>query len=278
MLKIRINQRRFRRIFQHFNNMEKIKILVVEDQKIIARDLASLLTSWDYQVVGVCGTGEEALKIFKSEELDMALVDIQLLGFMDGITLVEHFNAIRQIPIVYLTAQADLQTVERAKASSPAAYLVKPFDERTLQISLELAFDTFEKHQIQQIQAAEPIKKMANEVKLSAETILAYDGSIFIKQNFRFVKLSTHDLVYIEASRTYSYLHTTQQRHVVRQPLVAILEKLQIKEIIRVHRSYAINMRHVLEFNDDEITISNGKVIPFTPAYRDDFFKNFSVL
>ena len=278
MLNIRINQCKFRLIFQQSGNMEKIKILVVEDQKIIARDLVSLLTSWDYQVVGACGTGEEALKIFKGEEPDMALVDIQLLGFMDGITLVERFNTIRQIPIVYLTAQADLQTVERAKASSPAAYLVKPFDERTLQISLELAFDTFEKHQIQQIQAAEPTKKMANEVKLSAETILAYNGSIFIKQNFRFVKLATHELVYIEASRTYSYLHTTQQRYVVRQPLVAILEKLQIKEIIRVHRSYAINIKNVLEFTDDEITISNGKIIPFTAAYRDDFLKNFSVL
>ena len=278
MLNIRINQCKFRLIFQQSGNMEKIKILVVEDQKIIARDLASLLTSWDYQVVGACGTGEEALKIFKGEEPDMALVDIQLLGFMDGITLVERFNTIRQIPIVYLTAQADLQTVERAKASNPAAYLVKPFDERTLQISLELALDTFEKHQIQQIQAAEPTKKKANEVKLSAETILAYNGSIFIKQNFRFVKLATHELVYIEASRTYSYLHTTQQRYVVRQPLVAILEKLQIKEIIRVHRSYAINIKNVLEFNDDEITISNGKIIPFTSAYRDDFLKNFSVL
>lgn len=122
------------------------------------------------------------------------------------------------------------------------------------------------------------IKIMANEVKLSAETILAYNDSIFIKQNFRFVKLAIQELVYIEASRTYSYLHTTQQRYVVRQPLVAILEKLQMKEIIRVHRSYAINIRHVLEFNDDEITISHDKVIPFSAAYRDDFLKNFSIL
>lgn len=168
--------------------MEKIKILVVEDQKIIAKDLAGLLTSWDYDVVGTCATGEEALKLFQTEEPDIALVDIQLLGFMDGITVVERFNEMRPIPIVYLTAQADSKTVERAKASSPAAYLLKPFDERTLQISLELAFDTFEKQQLQQFQATEPTKLLAHEVKLSSDTILAYNGAVFIKQNFRFVK------------------------------------------------------------------------------------------
>lgn len=258
--------------------MEKIKILVVEDQKIIAKDLAGLLTSWDYQVVGTCATGEEALKLFMTEEPDIALVDIQLLGFMDGITVVERFNAMRPIPIVYLTAQADSKTVERAKASSPAAYLLKPFDERTLQISLELAFDAFEKLQLQQLQAAEPTKLLAHEVKLSSDTILAYNGAVFIKQNFRFVKLATRELIYIEASRTYAYLVTTQHRHIIRMPLVAVLEKLQIEEIIRVHRSFAINIRHVQEFNDEEITLSNGKTIPFTTAYRDDFLKNFSVL
>lgn len=258
--------------------MEKIKILVVEDQKIIAKDLASLLTSWDYQVVGTCATGEEALKLFQSEEPDIALVDIQLLGFMDGITVVERINALRPIPIVYLTAQADSKTVERAKASSPAAYLLKPFDERTLQISLELAFDTFEKQQLQQLKATEPSKTLAHEVKLSSDTILAYNGSVFIKQNFRFVKLATKDLIYVEASRTYAYLITTQHKHIIRLPLVAVLEKLEIKEIVRIHRSFAVNIRHVQEFSDEEITLSNGKVLPFTTAYRDDFLKNFSVL
>lgn len=268
--------------------MDRINILIVEDQLIIAQDIESLLTDWGYNVIGIASSSEEALALFESKKPDLALVDVHIEGEIDGIETVRLFNLKRPIPIVYLTAQADIQTVERAKASNPFAYLLKPFDERGLQISLELAFDNFSKQftsptedappqYVGEKTPATPNLPLANEVKLSADVILQNSNSIFIKQNYRFVKLQKEDLVYIEADRNHSFLQTKQHRHIVRMPLTMILERLAMLDIIRVHRSYAVNIHCVEEFSDSEIIV-NGKSIPFTASYRDEFLKHFNVM
>ena len=214
--------------------MNKIKILIVEDQLIIARDIESLLIDWGYNVVGIAASSEEALAIFDSKKPDLALVDVHIDGETDGIETVRLFNLKRPIPIVYLTAQADIQTVERAKTSNPFAYLLKPFDERGLQISLELAFDIFSRQYVSNSDDAppqyffekseqSPVPPLANEVKLSADVILQNKNSIFIKQNYRFVKLQKDELLYIEADRNHSFLQTKQHRHIVRMPLTMVL-------------------------------------------------------
>ena len=80
--------------------MHQVKILIVEDQKIIARDIEGLLIDWGYHVVGCADTSEAALDLFITEEPDIALVDIHLCGETDGIDTVHKFNKIRPIPIV----------------------------------------------------------------------------------------------------------------------------------------------------------------------------------
>jgi two-component system, response regulator PdtaR len=257
--------------------MTPVKILLVEDQFMIAQDIENLLTDWGYDFVGCAASGKEALSLFDIHKPDLALVDIHIDGDMDGIDTVKIMHSIRPMPIVYLTAQADRQTIERAKASSPFAYLLKPFDERNLQISLELAFDIFDKHKSTFSKQEFIVPPPANEVKLSADMILQNDDCIFIKQNYRFVKINKDDLVMIESDRNYAFIHTTQHKYIVRMPLASILERLQLDNLVRIHRSFVINVKHVEEFNESEIRI-NGKTIAFSQAYRDAFLKHFSVI
>jgi two-component system, response regulator PdtaR len=258
--------------------MSLIKILIVEDQLIIARDIEALLTDWGYNVVGCAASSNEALVLFDRYHPDLALVDIQIDGDMDGIEVAKRFNSTRHIPIVYLTAQADKGTVERAKSSNPSAYLLKPFDERHLQISLELALDSFIKHQNTTTKTeVSSTATNATDIKLSSDIILQNEDSIFIKQNYRFVKLRKDELILIEADRNHSYLHTKQHRYIVRMPLTNVIERLHNDSLVRVHRSFAVNINYVEEFNDSEITV-NSKSIPFTAAYRDEFLKNFNVI
>ncbi len=258
--------------------MSVIKILVVEDQLIIARDIEALLFDWGYDVVGCAASSDEALTLFDKHQPDLALVDIHIQGDMDGIEVVKRFNSLRPIPIVYLTAQADIRTVERAKASNPFAYLLKPFDERHLQISLELAFDIFVKQQNTSSKLGVSVSSpSANDIKLSSDIILQNEDSIFIKQNYRFVKLRKEELILIEADRNHSFIYTKQHRYIVRMPLATVLDRLQNHNLVRVHRSFAVNIHQVEEFNDSEITV-NAKSIPFTAAYREDFLKNFNVI
>jgi two-component system, response regulator PdtaR len=255
--------------------MQHLKILIVEDEALIANDIQGLLMDWDYHVVGIAQDADMALEIFNLEHPDIVLVDVNLNGSMDGIDLAHKLNNIRKTPIIYLTAQADTKTVERAKMTEPAAYLLKPFNERHLHISLELAISNFHKHASDNPSDKESL--FAHEVKLSADVILKKDDAFFIKQNYRFVKLRLEDLVYVEADRNHSYLVMKNQKFIVRMALTEVVKRLQYLSLVRIHRSFAVNILFVDEFDEMEVIV-NGKHIPFSSAYKDDFLKKFNVV
>lgn len=119
--------------------MSKIKVLVVEDERIIAKDLQNTLKLLGYDVPVIASTGDEA--ITKSQEIkpDIVLMDIVLKGEMDGIEAARRIHNELRIPIIYLTAYEDDETLERAKITEPIGYILKPFEERTLHTTIEMA-------------------------------------------------------------------------------------------------------------------------------------------
>jgi two-component system, response regulator PdtaR len=256
--------------------MQEAKILIVEDEMLIARDLEALLTDWGFKVVGVAGAGEEAYSLYLLHEPDLMLIDIQLYSGMDGIELVQQCNVIRRIPVIYLTGQADHQTIERAKTTNPAAYLFKPFDEKQLLVSIELALTNFEKKETPQYLTTAN-ESLDNSIKLTADSILRMDEHVFIRHQVRFVKFGIDELLYLEADRNHTFLVTKKQKFIIRLPLTTVIEKLKDENVVRVHRSFAVNVVNVEEFSDSEIIISS-KNISLTPNYRDDFLKRFDVL
>ncbi len=118
---------------------DKTQILVVEDEGIVAKDLQAMLRDLGYHVPLTVGTGELALKAAIENQPDLILMDIQLRGNMDGIETSALISSQRDVPIVYLTANSDEATLQRAKATSPFGFLVKPFEERAIQAGIEMA-------------------------------------------------------------------------------------------------------------------------------------------
>ena len=115
------------------------KILIVEDEIIIAEDLQRKLKSMEYDIIGIASSGEEAIKKIKENNPDLILMDIVIHGMMDGIETAAQIHSLFDIPVVYLTAYADEKTLQRAKITEPFGYLIKPFKERELQITIEIA-------------------------------------------------------------------------------------------------------------------------------------------
>jgi CheY-like chemotaxis protein len=115
------------------------QILVVEDEGIIASDIQRTLEKYGYSVLAVVSSGEEALEKAGVYRPDLILMDISLEGNMDGIEAAAQIKSHFNIPIVYITGKADKHTIDRAKQTDPAGYLIKPFDERTLSTAVELA-------------------------------------------------------------------------------------------------------------------------------------------
>jgi PAS domain S-box-containing protein len=127
------------RRFQQQIGMATGKIVVVEDERIVARDLEATLTRLGYSVCAVVSSGEEAIQQAEQCRPDLVLMDIVLKGRVDGVEATRIIRERFDIPVIYLTAYADDATFQRAKATLPASYLFKPFKERELRIAVELA-------------------------------------------------------------------------------------------------------------------------------------------
>jgi PAS domain S-box-containing protein len=114
-------------------------IFIVEDEKIVALDIAASLKSLGYNVTGMASSGMEAIEKIKKKIPDLILMDIRLKGDMDGISTAEKILSEHDIPIIYLTAYADENTLERAKHTEPYGYLLKPYEKRVLHSTIEMA-------------------------------------------------------------------------------------------------------------------------------------------
>lgn len=117
----------------------KAKILVVEDEWIIANDIKDSLVEMGYRVTGIASSGEEAMASVEEEEPDLMLMDIVLKGKMTGIDAARVIRARRNIPVIFLTAYDNQFMVDDAKKVDNAGYLLKPFKERELDIAIEMA-------------------------------------------------------------------------------------------------------------------------------------------
>ncbi|MGJ7581591.1 ATP-binding protein [Variovorax sp. RHLX14] len=119
--------------------MRSARILVVEDDRVVARDLKQQLTRLGYEVVGITSHGEEASALAMATSADLALTDIRLEGAMDGIDAAQEMRLTCDIPVVFLTAYADDETIRRARVTEPFGYLLKPFEDSQLRTAVEMA-------------------------------------------------------------------------------------------------------------------------------------------
>lgn len=114
-------------------------ILIVEDEPVIAANIERMLDRMGYRVAGICRSSDEVMPLLISEHPAVVLMDICIDGPMDGIALAERIRDLAGIPVVYLSALMDDETIERAKITQPFGYVAKPFSQRELEITLEIA-------------------------------------------------------------------------------------------------------------------------------------------
>lgn len=251
---------------------EKINILVIEDEEILAWDLREKLCKEGYHVVESVDNGKKALQVFEQNKIDLILCDINIDGEWDGIETMINILKIREVPFIYLTALTDKATIERARNTQPAAYVTKPFQLESLRIGIDLAIHNF----AMRVQYRESkIKPLLTEQKEhTRETILQIDQYIFIKQNYQFIKTHLDTILFLEADGNYTHLVTHNKKYTLYMSLVSVLERLSFNRLIRVHRSFALNIDKIESFNDQEIIIGMH-ILPLGRSYKEEFMKMF---
>jgi two-component system, sensor histidine kinase and response regulator len=115
------------------------KVLIVEDERIIANDIKTTLNHWGHDTLSIVSTAEDALQSIAIKRPDIVLMDIKLKGKIDGIETGKRIKEQFNIPVIYLTAHADDAMIKRAKLTQPFGYIVKPFEEKSLHAAIEMA-------------------------------------------------------------------------------------------------------------------------------------------
>jgi DNA-binding LytR/AlgR family response regulator len=256
---------------------EKVNILIVEDESIVALDLASGLEHDGYNIAGIADNAEEAQQLFNDNEVDIILMDVNIIGEKDGIDTAIEILKQRAVPIIYLTAFTDAQTIERIKQTHPAAFLSKPYTLTNVRIAIELAVNNFAVSREQQ-----PTGKIITLDKDGSrstsspekEMILRMHDHIFVKHNYAFVKLKLSELLYIEADNNYTSIVTADKKFLLRLSLNQLMEKINYKALVRIHRSYAVNINAIQSFNEQIVEV-NQQQLPIGRNYKEEFMKQF---
>jgi len=254
---------------------DTIKILIVEDESLVALDLKKGLEKEGYKVVGIADRAEKAFELFREQEVDIVLMDIHIAGVRDGVETAMELMKIRSTPVIYLTAFSDAATVERVKQTYPAAFLTKPYTVANVRIAIELALHSFAALRQQEGRGRViPLEDRGKEGAGGKETILVIDDSIFIKYNYQFVKIRLADILYLESDRNFIHLFTTEKKFVLRLSLNQLFEKLLFKKLVRIHRSYAVNLDAIRSFNDEDVMVGD-KALPIGRNYKEEFLRHF---
>jgi len=229
--------------------LDNNKILIVEDEALIAEHLKTILEQLDCASIEVVDTKESAISIIDTFKPDIILLDINLSGNMEGIEIAVHINNTSKLPFIFITAYADANTLSKALIQHPAAYITKPFKQADVIAAIKLAF--------------------LNSPKQKKEYLV-------FKASEEIIRLNIATITHIEAVGNYINIHAKEKKFTVRHPLSWALENLPALSFIKVHRSFIVNINHIKAFNYHELKVANS-IIPLSRLYKDNLQQKINV-
>lgn len=254
------------------NSLEKdgYKILIVEDEFIIAEDIKEKLIAFGYDVIGIVGSGREAIEIAKRKKPDLALMDIKLQGRMDGIEAASEVWGRFNVPVVFLTSFSDLRTLQRAKLAEPFGYIVKPFHDSSLRSNIEIAL-----YRSKLNRPAE--KRIAEDIVHRSSYDVRKPSQIFVRENSLLHKIKTEDIVWIQAIKDYMLIHTKKKNYYAHTTMKDLYTKLPGDQFMRVHRSYIVSLDKIDSIEENTLSVGEG-LIPIGRSYRVSLIKNLNLV
>jgi len=258
--------------------MDKVvKILIVEDEMVIAANISLQLSELGYEVTDILPRGEEALSHIKIDTPDIVLLDIRLKGKMDGIETAHEIQKQYNIPIIYLTANADEEHFNRAKETHPYAFISKPFKKLDLQRAIELTVDRISIENTSEKNNGNANGNGNNFINSENATDFILNDRIFVRHNEKMLKIDIKDIYYIEADRNYCRIFSQDREYLLVMTLKDIDEKLPQNHFLRIHRSYIINISQIDEVAGTHVVISK-KAIPMSKAMRAELLKRLQTI
>ncbi len=229
------------------------KVLVVEDEPLIAEDLAMQLRELGLTDIKIALTYDDAVQIVSEEKFGLILLDINLGGEKDGIDLASFINEQCPSPLIFITSYYDSDTIERAKKVNPAAYILKPFNKQDILVNVEMVL------------AKSSLKPCTKPEKF------------FIKNKDGLVSIDPMNIDFVEAFDNYAKVFSGNNAYILSHTLKSVADKLQSYGFERVHKSYLINFSRISMISEGFIFFNDIKV-PIGRSYRSDFMSKIAML
>jgi DNA-binding LytR/AlgR family response regulator len=218
-------------------SMPTVKIGVVEDEMIIAATIESTLKKLKYEVAKTASNYDAALGMIEREQPDVLLLDINLGGKKDGIDIAHVVRENYSIPIVFLTANSDPDTIDRAKAVNPNAYLVKPFSQEDLYTAIEIGISNF---------------------NLINASVVKLPHAIMLKVGYEYVQVVLNQLIYVKSNENYIKLHLQNDKSlVIRSTISEMAERLPEAHFSRIGRSVIINHSYITKMDGQQVFLED---------------------
>ena len=239
-----------------------VKIMIVEDEGLMADKMEMQIDKLGYHHFGTVDNSEDALKLLNKSQPDLILMDVNIEGEYDGIELTDMIHQQWDIPIIFITSLHDDRTSKRIIRTNPLAYIIKPFSDAQLKITVELV-------------AKQLIDKPTNadtyEVNVEDKSLSPEKEFLFIKKRNQLEKIKLDDIFYLEADGRYAQVYTQEKKYLIRMSLKELLEKkLDTNNFIQTHRSYIVNIAKIKSVNlNDSVVVLENKDIPLSRRERD---------
>lgn len=241
-----------------------LNVLVVEDEFLVAADIEESLLSLGYKVQNTVASGQAAIDEVEKNLPDVILMDIILKGAMNGIEAATKIQQKHNVPIIYLTANADIGTVEKAKISLPYGYIIKPFTDKELQTNIEIARFKFENDVKSKIES-DQFNRFFNRDDVRDKELLIVEAVEGLE------KINLPDIYFVEQDGDQCYIHLLNDSIVVKGNLADIEHRLPADSFLRVSKDHVINTSKVFMSKLPEVIIADKmSVITVEDKYIDD--------
>lgn len=239
--------------------MHALNILIVEDETIMALDLAETLQEAGHNVTATARNFQEAISAYKRFPTDLALIDIQLKNSADGISIAKELLAQRRIPIIYLTANSEPKTFQEAKETLPAAYLLKPFRPDELKLQIELAYYYF----------------------LNNQQVDGRSRQLYLPIDKGYEKIDPDDVLYLKADGSYVkiFLLGKEAAYHISTNLSHLAQYFPQPNFYRLSRSILVNLDHLERLENNYLFLVNHKTpIQIPVSNRKELMKKLTVV
>lgn len=241
----------------------KKRVLIVEDEIIIAEHILDLLENLGYEVVAIASQVSVALDWIERQRPDLVLIDITLYGELDGVYLANVLNERFGIPFVFISSLSDPLTVKRASETGPRGYLVKPFKEQDVYVALEMVWAK----QGEKSGGATPDALAVGEVSSPPE------DALFIRDRSQRIRVAFQDLYCLEAQGNYTTVYAKSGKFSVCRNLRHVERQLPKVNFVRVHKSYIVSTNNIISIKNKTLILSDGTRVPIGRTYQNELFK-----